>query len=376
MPFSRRNLLQACGIAATAAVARGWNLPAPAIVDAAVHGQGLILLNSNENAYGPSERTLVAMRKALTVANRYPFEVLEALPEALAAKHHVSTHEVAVGCGSIELLRAAANGLAGSQKRLVMGDPTFEPIAHYSESSGGEVIKVPLTKSFSHDLPAMLHHAGAQGTLFYICNPNNPTASLTPRHEIDDFLGKLPPNSYVLIDEAYHEYAVQSGEYTSFLDRRSDNPNMIVTRTFSKVYGLAGLRIGYAIGSAAVLKRIRPWLSWGNLNVVGGQAALAALADAEAVRLAVKRNANDRQEFFNQAQARMLHPMTSHTNFCLVNTGMPAQKTVEFFRQKNILIARPSPPLDTFVRVSLGTPPQMRQFWKVWDTMPQVATSM
>src|SRR5690242_19204583 len=155
MPFSRRNLLQACGIAATAAVARGWNLPAPAIVDAAVHGQGLILLNSNENAYGPSERTLVAMRKALTVANRYPFEVLEALPEALAANHHVSTHEVAVGCGSIELLRAAANGLAGSQKRLVMADPTFEPIAHYSESSGGEVIKVPLTKSFSHDLPAM-----------------------------------------------------------------------------------------------------------------------------------------------------------------------------------------------------------------------------
>ena len=144
----------------------------------------------------------------------------------------------------------AAFAFLGSGKQLIQASPTFEAIEHYARSAGSEVISVRLTPGFAHDLDGMLTHASSSTTLVYICNPNNPTASLTPRKDIENFISKLPTSTFVIIDEAYHHYAGRSGDYASLLDRPLHDERVIVTRTFSKVYGLAGLRLGLRCGFA------------------------------------------------------------------------------------------------------------------------------
>jgi histidinol-phosphate aminotransferase len=207
-------------------------------------------------------------------------------------------------------------------------------------------------------------------TLVYICNPNNPTASLTPRKELEDFIGKLPASTFVVIDEAYHEYAGQSGMYASFIDHPLDNERIIVTRTFSKVYGLAGLRLGYAVASPNVIQKMRQFASQDNINTIAAQAASAALDDIDGVNDFVRRNTDDRQEFFNQAMGRVLKPIDSHANFVMMNTFHPAEEVIQHFRKNNVLIGRSFVPMRTYIRVSLGRPEEMRRFWQTWDMLP------
>jgi len=177
-------------------------------------------------------------------------------------------------------------------------------------------------------------------------------------------------NCYVVIDEAYHHYAGQSSMYQSFLDNPVQNERVIVSRTFSKIYGLAGLRLGYAITSPAVAKHIGPYLTRNNINGIVLRAAMAALDDTASAADFAKRNADTRQEFFNQAMARMLKPIDSHTNFVMMNTDHPAEGTIQHFRKNNILIGRRFAAMDTYIRISLGTPDEMKAFWRVWDMLP------
>jgi histidinol-phosphate aminotransferase len=215
----------------------------------------------------------------------------------------------------------------------------------------------------------MLARAAQQPSLIYVCNPNNPTGTITPRQDLETFLGKLPANATVLMDEAYHHFAVGSPGYESFLDRPVQDERLIVCRTFSKVYGLAGMRIGYAVGQGERLKQLRGFRSIECQNVAGARAAMAGMADQDYVHMAIRRNARDRQEFFKQAQARGLKPIDSRANFVMMNASRPAPAVIEFFRKQNIEIGRKFPPMDNFVRVSLGKPQEMRQFWQVWDQM-------
>ncbi|PYV77897.1 MAG: hypothetical protein DMG96_09740, partial [Acidobacteria bacterium] len=181
-----------------------------------------------------------------------------------------------------------------------------EAIEHYARAAGSEAISVRLTSGFVHDLDAMLARATASTTLVYICNPNNPTATLTPRKDVENFITKLPASTFVIIDEAYHHYAGQSGMYASFIDRPLDDERVIVARTFSKVYGLAGLRLGYAVTSPKIIERMRKFAIEDNINAIVTQAAGAALEDTDAIDAFIQRNTDDRQEFFNQAMARAL----------------------------------------------------------------------
>jgi histidinol-phosphate aminotransferase len=213
-------------------------------------------------------------------------------------------------------------------------------------------------------------------TLVYICNPNNPTGTLTQRKELETFIGKLPDHTYVLIDEAYHHFAGVSQSYASFIEKPVDNPRLIVSRTFSKVYGLAGVRVGYAVTTQATRERLAPQHLWGSLNIVAARAASAALEDRDHLRLAIKRNADDRQEFFNQAQLRMLKPLDSHTNFYMMDSGRPARQVIDHFEKHNIRIGREFPPLTNYVRISLGLPSEIEEFWRVWDLMPHVEMKM
>jgi histidinol-phosphate aminotransferase len=186
----------------------------------------------------------------------------------------------------------------------------------------------------------------------------------------------IPASTFVVIDEAYHHYAGTSGMYASFIDRPLDDERVIVVRTFSKVYGLAGLRLGYAVGSPRIIQRMRKFATEDNINAIVTQAAAAALDDTDGVHDFVRRNADDRQEFFNQAMARALKPIDSLANFVMMNTFHPAEEVIQHFRTNNILIGRRFPPMDTYIRISLGRAEEMRAFWQTWDMLPYATNVM
>ena len=327
-------------------------------------------LNSNENAYGPSENVVDAIKSAIGSANRYPRMEYDALAERIANFHKLKPEQVLFGCGSTEILRMAAFAFLGNGKELMQASPTFEAIERYTRAAGSEVKSVRLTPAFAHDLDGMLASAGASTTLVYICNPNNPTASLTPRKDLESFIARIPASTFVVIDEAYHHYARTSGMYASFIDRPLDDERVIVVRTFSKVYGLAGLRLGYGVGSPKTIQRMRKFTTENNINAIVTQAAAAALDDTGGVRDSVRRNADDRQEFFNQAMTRALKPIDSHANFVMMNTFHPAEEVIQHFQKNNVLIGRRFRPMDTYIRVSLGRPEEMKAFWQAWDMLP------
>ncbi len=339
MQLSRRNFLRSVGLGTAAATSAqwasaAWSSTVPFEPARTKDRGGPIRLDNNENVYGPSGKTAAAIRAALGSANRYPFKEYDGLIDRIASFHKVKPEQVLLGCGSSEVLRLAAAAFLGPGKQLIQPSPTFESMDHYARSAGAEVISLPLTASFAHDLDGMLARTSTSSTLVYLCNPNNPTASLTPRNDIESFIRKLPGNSYVLIDEAYDHYAGQSAMYASFLDRPVENERVIVSRTFSKIYGLAGLRLGYGIASASTAKQMNAYATIDNVNGLAVRAGLAALDDAPSVAEFIKRNENARQEFFNQAMARMLKPIDSHANFVMMNTHHPAEQVIESLRRR------------------------------------------
>jgi histidinol-phosphate aminotransferase len=375
MITSRRGFLRSLGVGAASGVAAQCpltGLSRAAILEPAEFTQddGLIRLNNNENAYGPSKRVLDAIQSSIGGVNRYPLMDHNSLAERIADQHSVKPEQVLLGCGSTDILRMTAFALLGNGKQLIQASPTFEAIEDYARAASSEVISVRLTPRFSHDLEGMQARVSASTTLVYICNPNNPTASLTPRKDLEDFIGKLPASTFVVIDEAYHEYAGQSGMYASFIDRPLDNDRVIVTRTFSKVYGLAGIRLGYAVASPNTIQKMRQFASQDNINSVVAQGALAALDDIDGVNDFVRRNMDDRQEFFNQAMARALKPIDSHANFVMMNTFHPAEDVIQHFRKNNILIGRSFQSMSSYIRISLGRLEEMRRFWQAWDMLP------
>jgi histidinol-phosphate aminotransferase len=326
-----------------------------------------VRLDSNENPYGPSPKVLESMRSAVSMANRYPRPEYLGLVERIAAMHRVEAEQVLLGCGSSEILRVAGVALLGPGRKFVQASPTFETSERYAKLAGAEVIFVPLDQGYAHDLDSMLSHIDATVPLVYICNPNNPTGSLTPREALDRFMTKVPTTATVLVDEAYHHFATQTPGYASFLDQPIENDRIIVSRTFSKVYGLAGMRLGYAIAKPSVISQLRPHITPVNVNTAVLRAALAGLDDSEGVEEYVANNAMNRRTFFHEARVRGLKPINSCTNFVMMDVHRPAKQVIEHFRKNNVLIGREFPPLDTYIRVSLGKPEEMREFWRVYD---------
>lgn len=377
--LTRRNFLGLGAVAGAALATSQFPLEA---FEPSRHGQAVdaksalgsnrasaILLNSNENPYGPLPKTMTAMQQALGWANRYPDFDYDALVWEISDLHKMKPHQVVTGCGSTEILRVSAAAFLGPGTKLIEGWPTFEAIGEYAASMGAEVIKVPLTSNYAHDLDAMLSHAAGGPSLIYICNPNNPTASLTPRKDLDALISKLPSNSYLVIDEAYHHFATDSPDYVSYLQQPVDNPRVIVARTFSKIYGMAGMRLGYGVTSEEVAQKLRRFQNQDNVNMVAAQAGVAALQDTAETQVAIRRIVGDRQEFFNQANRRGLKAIPSYANFAMMDAGRPAADVSAYFKKNGILIGRRFPLMDNYVRISFGKPNEMQQFWKVWDGM-------
>jgi histidinol-phosphate aminotransferase len=344
---------------------RGW------AAQAASAGKVPIILDSNENAYGllPTART--ALEHCYTMAYRYPDDVEQAFLARVAKLNGVRDDRVLAGCGSGELLRMAAYAFTGPGRKLVMASPTFEQLRRFSRANGAEVVEVPLRKDYAHDLEAMAARAGADAGLVYVCNPNNPTSSLTSKREIEWLLDKLPRQTYVLVDEAYHHFATGSPDYGSFLTRAADDDRLIVLRTFSKIYGMAGLRQGYAVGTPKALEQMARHQLPNGTNAAALHCATASLDDDAGLAIALKRHHADMKEFMVQAEQRELRTIPPHGNFVMIDTRQPIRRVIAYFRTNNIRIGRPFPPYETQARISLGLPEEMKEFWRVWDKMPR-----
>lgn len=369
MAITRRNVLFGIGTAALASVARPQLTEAffqASTAPAVLSEKELILLSRNENPYGAFASVQQAMQDALKKANRYPFEPdYDGLVERIAQLHGVKKDEVAVGMGSTELLRMAADSFTGPGKRLITGDPTFEVVGIYATWRNADVVKVPLTATYAHDLEAMLRAArgNSNGGLIYICNPNNPTGSITPASILAEFARSVPSGYVVLIDEAYHHFAVDTPDYAP----TAPASNVIVTRTFSKVFGMAGIRLGYGVAPAKLLEQMEHAQLFNDMNIVASSCGSVALDDVSATQAAARRIIADRTEFMRQCASRKLRVIPSCANFAMVESGKPAKMMREEFRKRGIDVGRPFPPMLTYLRVSFGLPDQMQRFWKAWD---------
>ena len=335
-----------------------------------------IRLDMNINPYGPSPKVLEVIRANLDLVNRYPDDDYHLLSERIADLHKVKSNELTLGSGSREVLRMAVDAFLTRDKTLVLASPTFEPMANLARQVGADVKAVPINRRYAHDLDAMLRRVNASTGLVYICNPNNPTGSLTPRKDLEAFLERLPSTVTVIIDEAYHEYVGPTSDYKSFIDQPIDDKRVIVVRTFSKIYGMAGLRLGYAISSAEMSRKLSLTQLKRGVNIVAARSAAAALDDSEYIRISSRRNANERQEFYNQTNARMLRQVDSLTNFVFTKTGLPSSQVIEHFERNGIILGPVVPEMDRYVRVAIGTKENMKEFWRVWDSLPSMSHKM
>ena len=369
MTITRRDLLKQFGtsVAASAIWEPDSRTPTPATDsprEPAVKYP--VRLDRNENAYGPSPAAIAALQAGLREANLFPGKT-DALVESLSKLHGVKNEQILLGAGSSEILRMAAVCYLFPGRKLILGTPTYDLLEHYAKPRRAEIVAVPLRKDHAHDLTAMLAKVDSESGLVYVANPNNPTATLTDRSEIEDFLKELPASVPVVLDEAYHEYAGGSGAYASFIGRIEDHKNLIVTRTFSKAHGLAGLRLGYAVGQASTLKQLALDRLEQGVNRMALLAGYAAVLDRKHIDTCVRKNQDARQEFINQVNARMLRVLDSHANFACLNVMGPAREVLEHYQKNNFVLPPEIPLMPNYVRVSLGTTEQMKEFWRVWD---------
>jgi histidinol-phosphate aminotransferase len=374
MRISRRELLRhsAVGAAVTAAIAS----PAERSLRAAgvAPGDGSTLrfplrLDRNGNPLGPSPRVVAAMVDAARAANDDPDHEVDVLRRKIAAEYGVGPGEVVVESGSSHILRMAVDACAGQGRTLITASPTFGLIGEHARRASWNVIGIPLRPDGSHDLEAMRERASAATSLVYICNPNNPTGTLTRRRDLEMFLQQVPSSAWVVIDEAYHHYVDEASDYRSFIDSPVADARTIVTRTFSKIHGLAGMRIGFAITSPEIAAQLTAGRPPAAVNVIAARAAGAALDDAGYVQASRERNADNRQEFFNQAHARMLRCLDSQANFVMVDADGQAGAVFSHFATNQMLLPAPFPLFEQYVRVSIGTAAEMNEFWRVWDLM-------
>ncbi len=346
-------------------------------------GAQRIRLNSNENPYGPSPAALQAIRDAMPLACRYPDEQAEQLARDLGAHHALDAEHVLLGAGSSEVLRLAVAAAGSPTRRVVTADPTFEAVSVNARNTGIEVVKVPLTADFRHDLPRMLDAAtGAErrpgllnkgAGLIYVCNPNNPTASVTPAAELRAFLAAVPKDTVVLVDEAYHHFA-SGGGYETVVPLVAELPNLLVARTFSKIYGMAGLRCGYGMAQPALLARLRAQQAWDSANLMALVAASASLADHAYVEASRQRNLAVREECCAALRARGLHVIPSQANFFMVDLGRDVKPVIAALRERGIEVGRLFPALPTHLRVTVGRREEMQAFLAAFDAvMPKAA---
>jgi len=320
-----------------------------------------ILINSNENPYGPSQHARDAMWQSQHVAGRYPDDVETQVTEAVARLHNVGSEQVVLGCGSTEILRMADMAFTGPDRNVVACQPTFEAVLGFTRVTKAESVQVPQTADFRHDLTAMAAACNEKTGMVYVCNPNNPTGTIVSRDELAAFIPRVPAHVKIMIDEAYFHFVEDAG-YASAQSFIRSFPNVFIVRTFSKIYGMAGLRLGYSISTPEMAEAMRRHSFFSNVNATVGEAAVASLADANHVPRMRKVNNDLRRWLCAEFEKDGRRYIPAHTNFVMVHTGLDAPPLIEAFAKRGIFIGRKFAKMEDWLRISMGTRPEMEAF--------------
>jgi histidinol-phosphate aminotransferase len=320
-----------------------------------------VKLASNENPLGPSPKGIAAARAVLADSNRYPDGGSHRLREALAALNGVSPEEIFIGLGSSEIIDLAARVLLRAGLQGLTSEGSYAPFSVAIRASGAELVLVR-QKNFAFDLEAMAKAITPKTRVIYLANPNNPTGTAFSGKEFEEFIAKVPDGVLVVLDEAYIHYAVRVGLRDSVAAYRA-RKNMLILRTFSKVYGLAGLRIGYAIGTTPLLSAMNKLKTPFNTSGVAQAAALAALDDAEHVARCMERNATERARLCAGLTEVGLRPVTSEANFVFMEVGPDAGKISDELLHMGVIV-RPLAWMGfpEAIRVSVGTTEENEKF--------------
>lgn len=322
-----------------------------------------VRLNSNENPLGISPAAKDAVIEAITVANRYPSDQQAALVSQLAAAHEVSENQIVIGTGSAEVLQMVVQAYAAPRAKLVMADPTYEAVTNYQRTEAYELIKVPLTASYEHDLDRMREAAESSGhpALVYLCNPNNPTATVTPSAAIDEWIADAPEHVFFLSDEAYIEY-VDDERMWSSLPWIGKKRNVVVVKTFSKIYGMAGLRLGYGIAHPDTAARLTDFASRNNANQIAIAAAGASFRDEALISKSREVNRQSREMVEATLDELGLERMPTQANFLMHRISGDLATYRNRMADAGFLVGRDFPPKLDWNRLSFGLPEDMGRF--------------
>ena len=378
MSLSRRSFVQTLGVGAAGAWigSRGRE---GSLFGSDLYAQGIqpvqgpapsVILSSNENPLGCHKDVLAGVRGSFTEAGRYPFATVEEVSELIARKHKVKKENVLLGSGSTQILRTSTHVFTSKTAGLVAAIPAYEECADYARLMGHPLTGVKLTSDLKMDLDALQTASKGAGLVFY-CNPNNPVATAVSAADTRTYLASLmkaSPNTTVLVDEAYFEYATNPA-YETFIPAAIENPRIVVARTFSKCFGMAGLRVGYAIGHKDTIAKMANWDGSGSLSVMGLQGARAALnVPDQWVKDEQKRNEAARTFTQKWFADHGYTPTDSQTNFMFVNIKRPAREFREACLKQGVLVARDFPPYEkTHCRISVGTMEEMQKAVKVFE---------
>lgn len=315
----------------------------------------------NENPYGPSQVARKAMRKAFSESNLYSMRYAKAEFKILMAKlNGVTPDHIAVGFGSGEILKKAAlmNGI--DKGELISPALTFETINRFAKTMKSNVKRIPMDNKIGIDLDRTAESVGSRTKLIYLCNPNNPTGSIMGTDQLESFCKTMSKKSIVFVDEAYHEY-VTDPNYRSMIDLVKKGHNVIVSRTASKVHGLAGLRVGFAITTPEIAKRLESYLT-DSLNVIGLRAAIASYQDERFQAHSIEQNNRAKKIVTNHLDNKGIEYLDSQTNFIFIKTGMNIAKFQPAMEKNGVIVGRPFPPYNKWCRLSMAKPEEMENF--------------
>ena len=321
---------------------------------------GTVRLSSNENPLGLAPSARQAVVDAIVNANRYPGQWSAPVAEAIAKRLGVKTENVVLGAGSTEVLQMAVQAFQSPRAPLVLADPTFEDVPRYQRPFAYEMVSVPLGAGYVHDVGRMREAAekGGRPAIVYLCCPNNPTGTHTPSRDVDAWIADAPESTLFLVDEAYFEYAADPS-YWSAIKWIDSKPNVLVVRTFSKIYGMAGIRLGYGVAHPDTALRLRDFICANNINVLASAAAMASMADPELMGRSIGVNEEAKKIATGTLDELGLEYIPTHTNFIMHRINGDLQAYIGRMRDAGIAVGRPFPPMLEWNRVSFGLPEEM-----------------
>jgi histidinol-phosphate aminotransferase len=322
---------------------------------------GLVRLSSNENPYGPSPSVRKALTEAFDLACRYPYSYEQQLKEALGKKHGVPTDHILLAAGSTEGLKVSGMVYGGAGE-VIAAEPTYLSLLNYAEDVGGYIHMVPVDEQMGHDLEEMEKRITAKTGLVFVCNPNNPTGTLLPAEKMRDFCTSIARKTMVFADEAYFDYITEP-DYPSMVELVRKGANVIVSRTFSKVFGLAGIRIGYLIARPDIIRRLQE-LRMGGPSVLSIFAAVEALKDEDFYDYSLEQNRLGKEVIYGALKELELEYIPSHSNFVFFHSGREIRKFNADMRREGVIVGRPFPPFTDWCRISTGTVEETKQFAK------------